>query len=109
MISVSFLVSWQTTAGEDGPISLTKGGRNSNGPARRRIHMQRWLANSGRLSYITASLFRSARSMVSLVALVVLTGATALAQPSETSGEASLQLPDLSSVSFLGIDGHKLL
>jgi hypothetical protein len=41
--------------------------------------------------------------------LVVLTGATALAQPSEAGGEASLQLPDLSSVSFLGIDGHKLL
>src|ERR1700743_167792 len=27
----------------------------------------------------------------------------------EAGGEASLKLPDLSSVSFLGIDGHKLL
>jgi K(+)-stimulated pyrophosphate-energized sodium pump len=32
----------------------------------------------------------------------------ALAQPRE-GGEAALNLPDLSSVSFLGIDGHKLL
>src|SRR5216684_3669820 len=31
-----------------------------------------------------------------------------LAQPRE-SGEAALKLPDLSSVTFLGIDGHKLL
>src|ERR1700704_58026 len=31
-----------------------------------------------------------------------------LAQPRE-GGEAALKLPDLSSVSFLGIDGHKLL
>src|SRR5579871_4431680 len=33
----------------------------------------------------------------------------ALAQPEQVSGEASLKLPDLSQVSFLGIDGHKLL
>jgi len=29
--------------------------------------------------------------------------------PDSASGEANLKLPDLSSVSFLGIDGHKLL
>src|SRR5579862_2531051 len=34
----------------------------------------------------------------------------ALAQDTgEAGGEASLKLPDLSSVSFLGIDGHRLL
>ena len=33
----------------------------------------------------------------------------AFAQPSEAGGEASLQLPDLSSVSFLGMTGHNLL
>jgi len=32
-----------------------------------------------------------------------------LAQPEQASGEANLKLPDLSSVTFLGMDGHKLL
>jgi K(+)-stimulated pyrophosphate-energized sodium pump len=41
------------------------------------------------------------------VALTLLSSAALLAQ--ETGGEANLRLPDLSSVSFLGIDGHKLL
>jgi K(+)-stimulated pyrophosphate-energized sodium pump len=40
----------------------------------------------------------------------MLSASAALAQPnSEAGGEASLQLPDLSSVNFLGFDGHKLL
>jgi K(+)-stimulated pyrophosphate-energized sodium pump len=39
--------------------------------------------------------------------LTMLTAASAKAQ--EASGEAGLKLPDLSQVSFLGIDGHKLL
>jgi K(+)-stimulated pyrophosphate-energized sodium pump len=33
----------------------------------------------------------------------------ALARADEAGGEANLKLPDLSSVSFLGVDGHKLL
>src|SRR5579864_1668854 len=33
----------------------------------------------------------------------------AFAQPEQVSGEANLKLPDLSSVSFLGMDGHRLL
>jgi K(+)-stimulated pyrophosphate-energized sodium pump len=33
----------------------------------------------------------------------------ALAQPEQVSGEANLKLPDLSSVTFLGMDGHRLL
>jgi K(+)-stimulated pyrophosphate-energized sodium pump len=39
--------------------------------------------------------------------LAMFTAASAKAQ--EASGEAGLKLPDLSQVSFLGIDGHKLL
>ncbi len=40
----------------------------------------------------------------------MLNASRAFAQPSEAAGgEANLQLPDLSSVSFLGMDGHKLL
>ena len=48
---------------------------------------------------------------LAFIALLLATG-TALAQPAENSaaGEANLQLPDLSQVTFLGgIDGHKLL
>jgi K(+)-stimulated pyrophosphate-energized sodium pump len=41
-------------------------------------------------------------------ALLTLLG-TALALADEAGGEASLKLPDLSQVTFLGIDGHKLL
>src|SRR4030081_3217943 len=41
-------------------------------------------------------------------ALLTLLGASAAARAQE-GGEANLKLPDLSSVSFLGIDGHKLL
>ncbi len=40
----------------------------------------------------------------------LLTAATTFAQSTEeAAGEANLKLPDLSSVEFLGIDGHKLL
>src|SRR5208282_2655186 len=41
-------------------------------------------------------------------ALLLLTAGSALAQP-EQGGEAALKLPDLSSVSFLGVNGHSLL
>ena len=41
--------------------------------------------------------------------VLFLASASALAQPAEEGGEAALKLPDLSSVSFLGIDGHRLL
>jgi K(+)-stimulated pyrophosphate-energized sodium pump len=34
---------------------------------------------------------------------------TAMAQPEQVSGEANLKLPDLRSVTFLGMDGHNLL
>jgi len=50
------------------------------------------------------------RRATAVAAFVTLGASAALAQPaSEASGEAGLKLPDLSSVSFLGIDGHQLL
>jgi len=51
-----------------------------------------------------------AATVASILAVIVLGASAALAQPAqEAGGEASLKLPDLSSVSFLGMDGHKLL
>jgi K(+)-stimulated pyrophosphate-energized sodium pump len=54
---------------------------------------------------------RFAKVSASLATLLLLTATCALAQPSEEAGggEAALKLPDLSSVSFLGMDGHRLL
>src|SRR5580698_9750633 len=43
------------------------------------------------------------------LAVLPLSGASAWAQAPEAGGEASLKLPDLSQVTFFGIDGHKLL
>ena len=65
--------------------------------------MRNWLAS-------TASQGCSAaKTLATIVALVTFGASSALAQPSDVGGEANLKLPDLSSVSFLGIDGHKLL
>jgi K(+)-stimulated pyrophosphate-energized sodium pump len=50
-----------------------------------------------------------AKSSAALTTLMLLMAGHALAQPAEEGGEAALKLPDLSSVSFLGVDGHKLL
>ncbi|MGB8007597.1 MAG: sodium-translocating pyrophosphatase [Terriglobales bacterium] len=50
-----------------------------------------------------------AKTSTTLATLLLLTAGSALAQPAEEGGEAALKLPDLSSVSFLGIDGHRLL
>ena len=41
--------------------------------------------------------------------LTALLAPAAFAQGDQAGGEANLKLPDLSSVSFLGIDGHRLL
>ena len=53
------------------------------------------------------------RISATLATLLFLTAGCALAQSAaqtdEAGGEAALKLPDLSSVSFLGIDGHRLL
>ncbi len=68
--------------------------------------MRTWMA-------ITTSLGRRIRTTTSAFVLTFLIGCTAaLAQTGGESvgGEASLKLPDLSQVTFLGtIDGHKLL
>ncbi|MGB9452507.1 MAG: sodium-translocating pyrophosphatase, partial [Candidatus Acidiferrum sp.] len=51
-----------------------------------------------------------AKRLSAALALSLLSAAALLAAPAEeVGGEANLRLPDLSSVSFLGIDGHKLL
>ncbi len=52
---------------------------------------------------------RLARTSATLATLLLLTAGCALAQPAEEGGEAALKLPDLSSVSFLGVNGHNLL
>src|SRR5689334_18941102 len=63
--------------------------------------MLTWLANAWSLSC------KFATFGVAAAALILVTAPSALA--GEAGGEASLKLPDLSQVSFLGIDGHKLL
>ena len=56
---------------------------------------------------------RLAKTSATLATLLLLTAGCALAQPAaqttEEGGEAALKLPDLSSVSFLGVNGHRLL
>jgi K(+)-stimulated pyrophosphate-energized sodium pump len=64
--------------------------------------MCNWLAGSGSL------LSRIANAGV-MGALLTLLGATTASAQEKAGGEASLKLPDLSQVSFLGMDGHKLL
>jgi K(+)-stimulated pyrophosphate-energized sodium pump len=51
-----------------------------------------------------------AKTAATLAALLFMTASYGLAQPAaEEGGEAALKLPDLSTVSFLGVDGHSLL
>jgi len=70
--------------------------------------MRTWLANVA--SRGCGFVQTRATSVAAILAVVILGASAALAQPApEVGGEASLKLPDLSSVSFLGIDGHKLL
>jgi K(+)-stimulated pyrophosphate-energized sodium pump len=71
--------------------------------------MRKWLAQ-----FASASFLRHrcrVKGFFAVIAVLALSASAALAQPSsdEVGGEAGLKLPDLSSVSFLGIDGHKLL
>src|SRR6476660_1006526 len=50
------------------------------------------------------------RTVAATIAVLTFGSISALAQPAhEAGGEASLKLPDLSQVLFLGIDGHRLL
>src|SRR6266849_8536960 len=53
---------------------------------------------------------RFAKNFAATLAFLTLGASAALAQPAqEVGGEASLKLPDLSQVNFLGFDGHRLL
>src|ERR1700730_7525306 len=63
--------------------------------------MLTWLANAWSLSC------RFTKFGAAALALTLLGAASALAD--EAGGEAGLKLPDLSQVTFLGVDGHKLL
>jgi K(+)-stimulated pyrophosphate-energized sodium pump len=70
--------------------------------------MHTWLAVMRRLSFIPRN--NPAKFLSAALTILMLRASAAFAQPSEVaSGEANLQLPDLSSVSFLGMDGHRLL
>src|SRR5712692_9290746 len=63
--------------------------------------MLTWLANASALSC------RFAKFGAAAAVLTLLEAVSALAD--EAGGEANLKLPDLSQVTFLGMDGHKLL
>jgi K(+)-stimulated pyrophosphate-energized sodium pump len=72
--------------------------------------MRTWLATAAFHGRCLATSFL--KKTLTLAALLTVGAASALAQPAgEAGGEASLKLPDLSSVSFLNgaIDGHRLL
>jgi K(+)-stimulated pyrophosphate-energized sodium pump len=74
--------------------------------------MRIWNANLASVGHRLAErLFKKVSA--TLATLLLLTASCALAQTAgdtaEAGGEAALKLPDLSSVSFLGVDGHRLL
>src|SRR5499425_726177 len=72
--------------------------------------MRTWLHNAW--SHCSSAIFSgfSKLSALSATALVATAGALAAKPEGEAGGEASLKLPDLSSVQFVGgMDGHKLL
>ena len=73
--------------------------------------MSNWLANN-RARVSGLGRYLSAKKFGGTAALALLSGAAAFAQDkADVGNEASLKLPDLSSVTFLNgaIDGHKLL
>ena len=67
--------------------------------------MRTWLTSARSLACRIAK-FSAVAMTLSLLTAVQSFAAQATEEP---GGEAALKLPDLSSVSFLGIDGHKLL
>ncbi|HXE91125.1 MAG TPA: sodium-translocating pyrophosphatase [Terriglobales bacterium] len=60
---------------------------------------------------VPAALVRPAKALIVALSLLALLAAPAFAQTPEhqPGGEASLILPDVSQVHFLGVDGHRLL
>ncbi|MGA8874797.1 MAG: sodium-translocating pyrophosphatase [Candidatus Korobacteraceae bacterium] len=75
--------------------------------AQRRNDMHTWLAAWRRLSSVARK--NPSKLLLSAFTLFMLQASTAFAQPSEAGGEATLQVPDLSTVSFLGMNGHSIL
>ena len=69
--------------------------------------MHTWLAALQRLSSVARN--NPAKFVIPAFTFLMFHASTAFAQPNEPAGEANLQLPDLSSVSFLGMTGHNLL
>src|ERR1700681_3649531 len=70
--------------------------------------MRTWLARAVSEGRQFAQIFP--RTVAATIAVLSFGSISALAQPAhEVGGEASLKLPDLSQVLFLGIDGHRLL
>src|ERR1700686_717724 len=61
------------------------------------------------LHRIASSSHRITQIAVTAFLFLTVCASAALAQPEQVSGEANLKLPDLSSVQFLGMDGHNLL
>jgi len=59
--------------------------------------------------FAAAFLNRQVRIVAAVFGLPLLLPALAIAEPEKAAGEASLVLPDLSSVNFLGFDGRTLL
>jgi K(+)-stimulated pyrophosphate-energized sodium pump len=71
--------------------------------------MRTWNANLASVGRWFAKK-RFAKTSATFATLLLLTAGHALAlPPAEEGGEAALKLPDLSSVSFLGVNGHRLL
>jgi K(+)-stimulated pyrophosphate-energized sodium pump len=61
------------------------------------------------LRQLASGVKRPATRTIAALACFLLNGLAAFAQPSEAGGEASLQVPDLSTVNFLGMNGHNIL
>jgi K(+)-stimulated pyrophosphate-energized sodium pump len=69
------------------------------------VSMRTWLTSARSLACRIAKFGAVAATLSLLTAVQSFAGQAT----QEVGGEANLKLPDLSSVSFLGIDGHKLL
>jgi K(+)-stimulated pyrophosphate-energized sodium pump len=65
--------------------------------------MRIWLAN------VASRACRIAKLLAPTAVLMLSASAACAQEGAEVGGEANLKLPDLSQVSFLGMDGHKLL
>ena len=72
--------------------------------------MSTWLASAWSLCGRFTEKFKFVKAFVAAAVVTLFSTASALAKAApEGGGEANLTLPDLSTVSFLGVDGHKLL